>query len=637
MNRVGVLIMTLVAMMSLNSYQFGFCEESAIIQSYRQAIKANPDDVIAHYNLGLSLYQQGKLDEARKMLEKSIKLNPRDKVAHTQVDGLAYQLLGSIYFTSLNKPRLAIASFEKSIKLLPRDAETHYLLGLAYMNEGMNDKAVVTLEQACKLGAGIDGQKNNVYDAYLQLGRLYAENKKSVKAEKAYLSALDINPEGKEVLANLALLYHQQQKSDETVSLLEKLIKLEPMHFNANYLLGLHYFNKKQYDKMEEAYKRAIAIKPDLAEAHYNLGMAYFLQTRYSEAIAALKKVVELNPKDGDAYNLLGQSQQHAIETYLQQGTTMLAQEKWLQALKAFDQVLAIDPRHHKANVYLEDAKRKLKRQLGQSLDEADQKLKKGEVVAAYHLYEKALTLDPDSAEAQAGIKKAKVKLSNLLENYMEKGRAAEKIGDYDEAMLQYNHALKQKQSYQPARQALERLEAVLNTKVKRQVELAESEIGKNKLNKAVSRLEQTLKLAKQIDNKTGKKQVIYLLARANSKKKELIDSYINLGKQAFESGHKSQAKKYFNSVLDVEPQNQMANQFIMKLTGTKSEAKMAAERIKATYYRGVDYYVNGQIEEAIAEWEEVVKLDPDNDDAKVNIKRAKIKLEAIRKLTGNQ
>ncbi len=610
-------------------------DENPIIKSYRQAVAANPNDVIAHYNLGLSLYQQGHLDEARQMLEKSVNLNRGDRAAHGQVDGLAYQILGSLYLSSLHDPGKAINAFEKSIKVMPNDFETLYLLGTAYRDDRREDKAIETLALAAEAGKNKPNQRDNLYDTYLQLGRLYAQTKKNDDAVAAYQQALAINPQGEDALANIALIYHQQNDADHAITYLEKLVKLDPDHFQANYLLGLNYFKKKQYDKMEAAYKRAIAVKPDLAEAHFNLGMAYFLQTRYDLAIASLKKVIELNPKDGEAFNLLGQSQQLGIETHLQQGTTYLAQEKLSEAMAEFEKVLAIDPTQHKAQVYLQDSKQKQAKLLVQYLDEADRFSKKGMLENAYQLYEQALQLNVTSLRAKQGLEKTKAKMAGFLAKQVKAGKAAQANGDYFEAIDYYDRALKLKAGYTPAKTAMANLGKVLARKMARDKAKARADIAQHAYNRAVKNLSQLLTLAQKINNKRQEKSVLLLLTKANAGRKDAIDINLTRGKKAFNQGNTAEAKQYFDRVLDYDPQQREANQYIMKLTGASSQAKVAAERIKATYYQGVDYYVNGKIEEAIAEWEKVVKLDPDNDDAKVNIKRARIKLEAIRKLTG--
>lgn len=609
--------------------------ENPIIQSYRQAVAANPNDVIAYYNLGLALYQQGNLDEAQRMLERSVNTNRGDQAAHAQVDGLACQILGSLYLSNGNNPGKAINVLEKSIKLMPNDFETLYMLGTAYMDDHRADKAIESLTLAAQAGQDKPDKRLDLYNTYLQLGRLYAQSKKNKEAVAVYQDALKLNPQGKDALANIALIYHQQNDPDHAIHYLEKLVKIDPHHFNANYLLGLNYFKKKRYDKMVAAYKRAIAIKPDLAEAHFNLGMAYYLQTRYDLAIASLKTVIKLNPKDAEAYNLLGQSQQLGIETHLQQGATYLAQEKLPEAISEFKKVLVIDPTQHKAQVYLQESRRKLAKLLDQYLDGADHYSKKGKLENAYQRYEQALQLDSTSLRAKQGLKKTKVKMAGFLGKQVEAGKAAQANGDYFEAIDHYQRALELKAGYKPAKTAMASLGKVLARKMTRDMAKAKADIAKHAYNRAVKKLRPLLSLAQNLNNKRKEKSVLLLLTKANAGRKEAIDTNLAKGKKAFNQGNTAEAKRYFERVLDYDSQQREANQYIMKLTGATSEAKVAAERIKATYYQGVDYYVNGKIEEAIAEWEKVVKLDPDNDDAKVNIKRARIKLEAIRKLTG--
>ena len=52
------------------------------IKTYEEAIKDYPDHYLLHYNLGLTLYRQGELDEAEKSLINAIKLNAGHKTSN---------------------------------------------------------------------------------------------------------------------------------------------------------------------------------------------------------------------------------------------------------------------------------------------------------------------------------------------------------------------------------------------------------------------------------------------------------------------------------------------------------------------------------------------------------------------------
>jgi len=49
--------------------------------------------------------------------------------------------------------------------------------------------------------------------------------------------------------------------------------------------------------------------------------------------------------------------------------------------------------------------------------------------------------------------------------------------------------------------------------------------------------------------------------------------------------------------------------------------------KIKKHYLDGINYYMNGLYEEAISEWEEILKIDPEYENVKINIQRAKKRL----------
>src|SRR5580692_8459204 len=51
-------------------------------QEYREAIRCNPDDANAHFNLGLLLAKRGALEEAEEQYRQAIRCNPDDANAY---------------------------------------------------------------------------------------------------------------------------------------------------------------------------------------------------------------------------------------------------------------------------------------------------------------------------------------------------------------------------------------------------------------------------------------------------------------------------------------------------------------------------------------------------------------------------
>ena len=80
----------------------------------------------------------------------------------------------------------------------------------------------------------------------------------------------------------------------------------------------------------EESLIKEIKTNPRDIMAHGNLGNVYVKQERYNEAIEAYQKVIEIDPKQVAAYNNLG--------------NVYAKQERHDEAIEAYQKVIEIDP-----------------------------------------------------------------------------------------------------------------------------------------------------------------------------------------------------------------------------------------------------------------------------------------------------
>ncbi len=111
------------------------------ITEYRAAIRIKPDHAEAHYLLGVALAVQGKLDEAIAEYRAAIRIKPDHAEAH--------YLLGSA-LASQGKLDEAIAEFRAAIRIKPDDAEAHYSLGVALAAQGKRDEAIAEYRAAIR-------------------------------------------------------------------------------------------------------------------------------------------------------------------------------------------------------------------------------------------------------------------------------------------------------------------------------------------------------------------------------------------------------------------------------------------------------------------------------------------------------
>jgi cytochrome c-type biogenesis protein CcmH/NrfG len=103
---------------------------------------------------------------------------------------------------------------------------------------------------------------------------------------------------------------------------------------------------------------------------------------------------------------------------------------------------------------------------------------------------------------------------------------------------------------------------------------------------------------------------------------------HINLGFEYFTSGNFDEAASEFKAALALNPENRTAVEYLRRSVGRKSLIEIAGDReVWRLYLKGIEHFTNGEYEEAIEVWEEVLRLDPQNENAVRNIEEARLRL----------
>jgi tetratricopeptide (TPR) repeat protein len=94
----------------------------------------------------------------------------------------------------------------------------------------------------------------------------------------------------------------QQGKLNEARAIYERILKIQPNHFDALQLLGGILVINKDYQAALELLSKAISIKADFAEGHYNQGAALKGLKRLDEALASYDQAIALDPSLAQAH-----------------------------------------------------------------------------------------------------------------------------------------------------------------------------------------------------------------------------------------------------------------------------------------------------------------------------------------------
>jgi tetratricopeptide (TPR) repeat protein len=115
------------------------------IDKYNEALKLDPENAQANYEMAFSLLASGKGNDGISYVEKTIKANP-----NPQLTAASYDLLGSIYDQG-HETAKAIDAYKNGIQVNPKYQRLYYNLGLTYFRSKQFAQAETNAIEAIKL------------------------------------------------------------------------------------------------------------------------------------------------------------------------------------------------------------------------------------------------------------------------------------------------------------------------------------------------------------------------------------------------------------------------------------------------------------------------------------------------------
>lgn len=98
-----------------------------------------------------------------------------------------------------------------------------------------------------------------------------------------------------------AVELHQQGKLPQAQAFYNKVLQIQPYHFEALHLLGIAASQSGQTLKAVDLIARAIKINPDHAPAHINHGLALQALNRHQAALLSFERALQIDPENSGA------------------------------------------------------------------------------------------------------------------------------------------------------------------------------------------------------------------------------------------------------------------------------------------------------------------------------------------------
>lgn len=368
-----------------------------------------------------------------------------------------------------------------------------------------------------------------------------------------------------------------------------------------------------------------------LDETYYDMGIAYNDNADYDKAADAFGKAYDVSKKT-DANAAVGQAQaiDAAVNSHMEKASAFLLNNQYSAAISEWQKVLKYQPQNKQAQDFIADAKVKLGTEVEKLYSLGKTYKQKGDTLQALNEWNQALEMDPNNEKVQKAVNGLKVGNKSRIKSLLAEGDSYYQTGDFSEALISYMKA-KSINAHDPQVKArLKKIYSKRTNEFEGLLSKAEKYYSKGDLKSA----QKYLLDAKQVNPSDSRiaDELFKVQKNISVKVKDLDEQGVSL----FEGGNKEKAQVEFQEALKLKPNDDTANDYVKRITGQQAHEKVDAEQVKALYYDGVNLYINGKIHEAIAKWDECLKLDPGNVNAQNNRQKAMVKLQSIEKLSRN-
>lgn len=404
--------------------------QAAAILSYAEAVKADPRNSAAYYELAKLHAQQDYLEDAEDYALKAIALDPENKFFSMLLADIYFarekndkglevqQLLAEQFPTDLNiqisllSTLLHLERYKESLLIFDHLEEIS-----GFNNELSLQKQRVYMEMENPEKALEEAERLVSYypsePLYLELlAELYRENDQPEKAVTVYRKMLEEDPEN--AMARLLLADFYRNLGDTEKSFVELVKAFESPQLGIDgkvrILVSYYFLSEEDTTYLDQAWqlcKILVETHPEEAQAHALYGDFLMREQKNEQARQRYETAIKLDPAELSYWEQL-----LSLQIRLSDHEALL--ESSAEALEYFFEQPLLYFFHGLANYYLdqyEPAIAAFNTGLGLAIDNAelrsqfytllgDTYYKSGEYNKAYENYEQALEINPDDAYA---------------------------------------------------------------------------------------------------------------------------------------------------------------------------------------------------------------------------------------------
>jgi tetratricopeptide (TPR) repeat protein len=288
-------------------------DAATALAKYRELLRMHPEANVVRANLGATLADLGRFDEAIEQYRLVLAKDPANRPLQLNL-ALAYQ--------GKEDWQNAVAELEPLHKADPADPQTTMMLADSYEHLGMHDKAISLLkpleisqpndlnlawilgsalihagqtQEGVQLVERVANESSNA-EAYLLAGQTRLARSEYDLAHHDAVLALQLSPGLAGVYTLNGMVLEQMGNYAEAEAALRKAIAADPKDVDAHLYLGAILYFKRDLAEARAEIERALQLDPGSAQSRYELALVDRADGRLDSALKNLQMVVAASP-----------------------------------------------------------------------------------------------------------------------------------------------------------------------------------------------------------------------------------------------------------------------------------------------------------------------------------------------------
>jgi tetratricopeptide (TPR) repeat protein len=274
-------------------------------------LRDRPEDAGAHNALGEVLMDRGKVEEAYRHFQEALRLEPDHPLAHYNLGQILLQ----------QRPAEAARHFRIFLGDNPKSAQGHNLLGLALLEMGQHEEAIVHFEKALQVAPEAARLSVHVPDAapiLFNLGSAWQARRQWSRAAGCFAQSVALKPLNSKYHRALAFAWDQEGRHKEAQGEYRESVRLHPtwpaVSARRAWFLATHPVPQQRNGSLaleyaQQAQQATGDSEPRVADA---LAAAYAEVGHFEEAVRTAVQAAEQAEKVGQR-QLAGQIRERVL------------------------------------------------------------------------------------------------------------------------------------------------------------------------------------------------------------------------------------------------------------------------------------------------------------------------------------